>query len=209
MTQSRIERLLEKMSVQCPSDALDARIQQCLADASVDASKGAAASTAREVSTLEASRGNAAVAEVGGSARRTASAWPTVAVVAVASLLLGVMLGHSFSEPSALAARWSAGPSPDNLPAEATGGLGTDAMATALQDSGWLQQISAPDVALMCAAAIPQPSVGERGDHQRLACVTCHTGLPEARRQFLARHTAHDTFVACRLCHESDEMENL
>jgi len=187
VTQSRIERLLEQMSVQRPSDALDARIQECLDG--------------------EACASSVAVA-------RRSTAWPTVAVVAVASLLLGMMLGRGLSEPSAAAA-WSAGPSPGSLPEGASpssAAAGVVAIPAALRDSNWLQQISAPDVVLMCAAGVPQPAAkgaDGAGDHRTLACVTCHTGMAGARRQFLAHHSGHDRFVACRLCHDSGEVENL
>lgn len=187
MTQSRIERLLEQMSVQRPSDALDARIQECL-------------------------DGEACASSV--VVPRRSRAWPTVAVVAAASLLLGMMLGRGLSEPSAVAA-WSAGPSPGSLPEGASASraaAGAVAMPAALRDSDWLQQIGAPDVGLMCAVGVPgagtELAEGTHGYHS-LACVTCHTGLVGAREKFLAQHRGHDNFAACRLCHDSDEMENL
>ena len=171
MTEPPIERLLQQMSLQHPSEALERRIADCLQ--STPDSPLPATSAVR-------------------------SSWAVMVVVAVASLLVGVMLGRGFPGPTAVAQRWSAGPSDAsrNTPAAST----TGAITASVAKVNWLKDVQAPNVLFVCAAGVP--AVDEPA--ASLECVACHTGLPQARSEFLTRHRAYAGFSTCQVCHTSD-----
>ena len=201
MTETRIERLLQQMSLPHPSDALDARIADCLQASPAPASPEQGRPDATVVTgalqdTPHSTGQDAPYDTLDGRASR--ASWVVMIVGAAACLLAGGRGGRGMPGQTARAQRWSAGP------ADQSGGRAAVAMTASVKGADWLDDVRGPRVLCVCAAEVPVAD--ER--MAMLECIACHTGLPQARSEFRLRHPAYDGFSTCQVCHTS-EVEDL
>lgn len=194
MTDSRIERLLEQMSVKQPSAALDVRVEDCLR-ACVDAPE---------------------------SLPLRSGSWPVLTLVAVASLLIGIAVGRSSPASRASAEHPGAGtrsatpviatdldPRSDAVPKEFSAddeqrqSPGAAMVTVSINSEEWREHLRGPNLNFMCALGGPS----RHNEKALMACISCHAGLSDAHLEFTPQHVRQLDRTTCEWCHAG--VENL
>ena len=183
MTESRVENLLQQMTLSGPSAALDERVEICLNSA------------VRKTFVASAGFGS----------------WGLLSAVAVACLVIGVIAGHRIASTSAAVTDTQGGDSTVNM--KTTGTASQDDVVERFAENSetivtvdredLFEQLQGPSVTMLCTmehTGNPQATKGEQ-------CLVCHAGLPAAQSRFRKEHMRLPGFATCMWCHDTSKTE--